>query len=317
MEDEDEDEDGMGAMPPGGGPSGPAAAVPPTPGSSRSVPASAAEADDSSEDEGMDGDDSEEDLSESLEALEDEDEHDMMRPGNVAESGRNRRHRSRGREADGSSQGPQVKKASFAGGLGHSGHSALPKGADPDRGYEDSDEDFGTEDDSTSGVGKSYKIKTSRFARNRRARKFAKPIVREANRRIEKLEGFIARLRESNRAKDRKIVRYKGIMRFNESVKSANQLTSLAVEKEILTLGAARTLRESLYGLNRKEQVHEIKMAARLLESATEGAIARLSESVDGAGARGGVVSWRPTGAENSELLDGLASDGIPVKEDE
>jgi hypothetical protein len=58
-------------------------------------------------------------------------------------------------------------------------------------------------------------------------------------------------------------------------------------------------------------------MAARLLESATEGAIARLSESVDGAGARGGVVSWRPTGAENSELLDGLASDGIPVKEDE
>lgn len=315
---EDEDEDGMGMATPSG--AGPAAAVPATPGSSRSVPASAAEADDSEDDssegDGMDGDDSSEDLSESV-----EDEHDMMRPGNVAESrshGRNRRMR-RSHEADGegSSQGSTVKKASYAGGLGHSGHTALPKGADPDRGYEDSDEDWGKEDSSTSGVGKSYKMKTSRFSRNRAQRRIAKPIVREANRRIEELEEFVSRLRESNRAKDRKINRYQGIMRFQESVKSANKLVKLAVDREILSVGAARQLRESLYGLNKKEQVHEIKMAARLLESATEGAIARLSESVDGAGARGGVVSWRPAGAENSELLEGFASDGIPVKEEE
>jgi hypothetical protein len=315
MEDEDED-GGMGMATPSGG--SPAAAVPPTPGSSRSVPASAAEADDSEDDSSEMDDGSEEDLSESFEGMEgDEDEHDMMRPGNVAEAGRNR-HRTRGREADdGAGQGSTVKKASYAGGLGHSGHTALPKGADPDRGYEDSDEDWGKEDSSTSGTGKSYKIKTSRFARNRAARKIVKPVVREANRRIERLEQFVLRLRESNRAKDRKINRYSDIMRFNESKKMANELLGLAVEKEVLTNGVARQLRESLYGLTRKEQVHEIKMAARLLESATEGTIARLSENVDGAGARGGVVSWRPTGADNSALLEGFASDGIPVKQDE
>ena len=321
MEDEG-DEDGMGAVPPAGpggagGPlsGGPSSGVPPTPGSSRGMSASAAEADGSEDDssEGFDGDDSSEDLSESMEGL--EDEHDMMRPGNVAEAGR-RQHRTRGREADDSGQGAPIRKASFAGGLGHSGHSAFPKGADPTRGYEKSDEDWGKEDDSTSGTGKSYKMKTSRFSRNRAMRKVAKPIVREANRRIEKLEAFISRLRESNRAKDRKINRYAGIMRFNESKKTAHSLLNLAIEKEILTQGVARQLRESLYGLNYKEQVHEVKMAAQLLESATEGTIARLSESVDGVGARGGVASWRPAGAENSELTEGFASDGIPMKEE-
>lgn len=320
LEDEGfEDEDGMAGM--GGGAMGsapPPQAAPPTPGSSRSVPASAAEADDSEDDsseDDWDGSEDDSDMSESMEAFEgEEDEHDMMRPGTVAES-RGRRHHSR--EADqGSGQGRTISKASYAGGLGHSGHMALPKGADPDRGYEDSDTDWGKEDSSTSGVGKSYKMKTSRFSRNKIQRRIAKPIVREANRRIEHLTREVSRLRESARAKDRKIERYKGIMRFNESKKSAHQLLNLAIEKEILTLGAARTLRESLYGLSRPEQVREIKHSAQLLESATEGALSRLTESVDGQGARGGVASWRPTGADNSELVNGFAEDGIPMREE-
>jgi hypothetical protein len=321
LEDEGlEDEDGMAGM---GGGMGPGAAAPgpqgapATPGSSRSVPASAAEADSSEDDssEGFDDSEDDNDMSESMEAFEgEEDEHDMLRPGTVAES-RGRRYRSR-EAGDGSGQGPTIKKASYAGGLGHSGHTALPKGADPDRGYEDSDEDWGKEDSSTSGTGKSYKMKTSRFSRNKLQRKVAKPIVREANRRIERLGNEVSRLRESNRAKDRKIERYKGIMRFNESKRSATELLNLAVDKEILSQGAARTLRESLYGLNRREQIHEIKMAAQLLESATEGAVARLTESVDGNGARGGVVSWRTTEAEDS-VLAGFAEDGIPVVDEE
>jgi hypothetical protein len=314
---EDEDEHDMGGMPPGGTP-GAGMGAPAgggAPGSSRTV--ASAEADDDDEDD--DDDDDDDDLDDMDESL--EDEHDMVRPGVVAESRNRRRMKtSRGRrlsrEADGSSQGGPIKRASYAGGLGHSGHSALPKGADPSRGYDDSDEDWGKEDSSTSGVGKSYKLKTSRFARNRRQAKVAKPIVREANRRIEHLSGLVARLRESNRAKDQKIDRYRGKMRFIESDKSARRLLREAVKKEIIPENAPNTLYPILLGLNEKQQIREIKRAAYFLESATEGALSRLTESVEGSGARGGFASWGSAG-QNSELQDGLASLGVPMKQEE
>src|SRR6266576_3258213 len=323
MEDEGFEDEGLedemgGEMPPGaqgggmpgagqGGPAGGGA-----PGSSRTV--ASAEADD---DEGMDDDD--DDLDDMDESFEDE---SMERPNVIAEgAGRRRsmmtsRRRHGTREADGSSQGGSIKKASYAGGLGHSGHSPLPKGADPTRGYDDSDEDYGKKDDSTSGVGKSYKLKTSRFARNRRMARVAKPIVREANRRIEFLTDRVMRLRESSRRKDEKIDMYRGKLRFIESERSARRLLREAVDKEILPENAPSTLYKTLLGLGEKQQIRKIKEAAYFIETATEGAAVRMRESVDGSGARGGFASWGSAG-QNSELVDGLADLGVPMLKDE
>lgn len=312
MEDEDEgfedegmeDEDENVGMAPGGSTSPgtqPGAAAPMgggAPGSSRSV--ASAEADDGESDDGESESD-DDDLDDMDEAA--EDEHGLMRPGNVSES--RYRGRARGREA------------SFSGGLGDSGHSALPKGVDDTKGYTDRDESYGREDDSTSGVGKSYKIKTSRFAKNRKARQIAKPIVREANRRIEYLTEKIRRLTESNRGKDRKIVHYRGKFRMMESGRTATSLLREAVRKEILPEGVASDLYRDLLGLGRDDQIRRIKSTARFLESAQEGVVSRLTESVEGNGARGGVVSWGPAGAEDSELVSSLAGDGVPMKQDE
>lgn len=293
---------GSGAMgaPAGGG----------APGSSRTV--ASAEADD---DDDMDYDDEDDDDEDNLDEADEEGSFDM-RPNSVSES-RSRSRRRFSREADSDSgQGAPIKKASYAGGLGHSGHSSLPKGADPTRGYEDSDEDFGREDSSTSGVGKSYKIKTSRFSRNRAQRRIAKPIVREANRRIEVLSREIVRLRESGHKKDRIINRTSGQLRFLESVRSANELLSKAVEQEILTKSSARSLRESLHGLNRDEQISEIKKLARFIEATSEGVEVRLTESVEGSGSRGGFAFRESAAVDSDELSVGLATDGVPMKRD-
>jgi hypothetical protein len=231
-----------------------------------------------------------------------------MRPGNVAESRRaraSRRGRSRGREA------------SFSGGLGKSGHQALPEGVDDTKGYTDRDEDYGKKDDSTSGVGKSYKIKTSRFARNRKARKIARPIIREANRRIAKLAKEVSRLRESLRAKDRKVTHYAGKIRFMESKQTANVLLREAVADDLIPVGFAKVIARDLYGLSRDEQIRYIKREAHRLEAATNESVSRLTESVEGNGARGVAVSWRPDGNADSELVSALADEGVPMKEEE
>lgn len=230
--------------------------------------------------------------------------------------GGSRGFRRRAHEADGDSgQGAPIKKASYAGGLGHSGHSSLPEGADPTRGYEDSDEDFGKSDDSTSGVGKSYKIKTSRFAHNRKVARVVKPVVREANRRIEHLSQMVKRLRESNRAKDIKINRYSGKLFYINSGKEAERLLREAVKKDILPEGTAVTLYPNLLGLSRQEQVREIKKMARFIESASEGVSSRLTESVEGNGARGGFVSRGPAG-QDSESVERFAALGVPMKKE-
>jgi len=332
FEDEDEgfeDEDGgmPGAMPPGAGmgaaPGGGA------PGSSRTV--ASAEADDDDDDGDDDLDDMDEAFEDEDEGFEDEgmeDEGGQMRPGTVAEAGRRRMavrasgrspRRRFSREAGrASGQGQTVSKASFAGGLGHSGNTALPKGGDPTKGYDPggTDEDWGKKDDSTSAVGKSYKIKTSKFRRNKVARR----VAQEANRRIEILEHNVMRLRESLKATGRTLNRYKGIVRFTESQKSAHRLLNRAVEEGFLPeemVNESRVLRESLYGLSERDQIREIKKTALLLESAQEGVVSRLSESVDGSGARGGAVSYiRTAGAEDSELAAGFADDGIPLKDE-
>jgi hypothetical protein len=145
-------------------------------------------------------------------------------------------------------------------------------------------------------------------------------VAQEANRRIEVLESNIMRLRESNKALLRKNDRYKGIVRFTESQKSAHRLLREAVEAEILpeAMATSKTLRESLYGLSEDKQYREIKKTALLLESAQEGTLSRLTESVEGNGARGSVASFvRGTaGAENSELASGFADFGIPMKKE-
>jgi hypothetical protein len=324
MEDEDEDSTQFSSTPAAGKPpagadagGGMPGAPPPmgggggVPGSSRAV---ASEAYDDDDDDGDDGDDDLDDMDEADEAF--EDEGDMTRPGVIAEAGRRRgSFRRRAHEADGG-QGQTKSNASFAGGLGHSGHTSLPKGADPDRGYEDSDEDYGKKDDSTSGVGKSYKLKTSRFARNRRQRQVAKPIVREANRRIEYLTDEVVRLRESNRAKDIKINRFRGKMRMIESQKSADKILREAVSKDILPRGVAVTIYPNLLGMSRDEQIREVKKTARFLEATQEGTVSRLTESVDGSGARGGFV-FRESAGQNSELVEGLANLGVPMKDED
>ena len=314
MEDEDEN---VGQVPGGSPTMGQGGAAPAgggAPGSSRGMSASEA---DSGSDSGSDSDSDsdsdsldlmdEADEAEGGEGFEGEEHHSMSRPGVVAES-RSRRGTRRTHEADGNGN------ASFSGGLGRAGHRSLPKGADPDRGYEDSDEDFGRTDDSTSGVGKSYKIKTSQFARNRRMRKVARPIVREANRRIEILTNTVRSLRESVSEQSELIDRYRGKFRFLETQKTARKLLREAVKEEVLPEGMAQELEPELYGLSVEKQVRRIRQSARLLESAQEGVISRFSESVEGAGARGSVASWRPAATDSSDLVEGLAGDGIPMK---
>lgn len=301
------EEDEAGGMP-GQGVGAPAGGG--APGSSRTV----ASADDGSDDDmDLDGDSgSDDDDDEMDEAFEDEGGGQEMRPGTVAESrGRNSRNRRRTHEASASTQGRTVPSAKLDGGLGNSGQKALPKGADPSRGYDDSDEDFGKKDDSTSGVGKSYKIKTSRFSRNRQARR----VVHEANRRIDILEDKVFRLRESRKAAIQRADRYQGIVQFNESKVRGNRLLREAVNKEILPEGYAISLSSKIAGLTEREQIREIKSHARLLESATEGAVSRLTESVDGNGARGGVASYVRTAEADSELTSGLAEAGVPMKQ--
>ncbi len=326
---EDEDEDEAVGMAPGGAPSvGPGGAAPTgggMPGSSRGMTSEA-------DDEGYDDDtydDDDEEMDESIEDEafeasedEDEDEHDMMRPGSVAESrrarasGRRSAGRRRSQEASdrGSGQGQTISDASYSGGLGHSGHTSLPKGGDPTHGYEDTDEDYGKKDDSTSGVGKSYKIKTSRFARNRASRRIVKPVVREANRRIEFLTNEVVRLRESLRGKERKVTRLRGKIHFMESGRTATVLLREAVKEELIPRGVARELLPQLMGLSREEQIREIRRTSTFLESAMEGTVARLTESVDGNGARGGFVSRGTSDADNPELVTALEIDGVPMK---
>lgn len=314
MEDEDEDEMG-GGMPPGagaaaGGGNAPGAggggmAAPAgggAPGSSRSIASSEAGDDDDDDDD----DDDLDDMDEAIESLEDEDEGGGdMRPGVVAESRGRRRGMRRSHEAD----------ASLSGGLGKAGRKSLPVGGDTGEGsgYDQEDGTWGKEDSSTSGVGKSYKIKTSRFSKNRKARR----VAQEANRRLDILANEVKRLRESNRAKDRKIVRYSGKMRLLESSRTAVKLLREAVKEEILPSGYARTLYRPLLGMNRDDQIEFIKDEARRFEAVQEGTMSRLTESVEGNGARGSFVSRGSADSENSELIEGLAGDGVPMKEDE
>lgn len=288
---EDEDEDEIGAMP-----------APASPGSSTSMMSAEAEEDEAEEDEDEDGLGDEEGLEDDgedegddegmFEAEEDEDDV-AEEPAGVAESGRRRRMRS--------------KEASLSGGLGKSGKSALPSHA---AGEYEEDYTKGPRDESTSAAGKSYKLKTSKFRKNKIARKVAK----EANRRIGFLEGELSRLRESGRAKERKIITYRGIIRHRNSVESARTILREAVKDEILPLGYARTLEPQLHGLNREEQIREVKRHARLLESTRDSVVSSLMESVEGNGARGFAASWGSEEAGRSELVDGLAADGIPIK---
>lgn len=324
---EDEDENmgaGMGGGMPGASVGAPAGGG--APGSSRTV--ASGEAGDGDDDQ----DDDDDDLGEMDEAFEDEGMEDegmedegmedegfedevesSMRPGVIAEA-RDRMPRRRPMLA---SRGRvRGREASFSGGLGKHGHSALPEQGDPTRGYDPPDQGYGKVDSSTSGVGKSYKIKTSRFAHNKLARK----AVKEANRRIEVLEEAVRRLRESRNAAERKNLRYKGILSFIDSKKNAERIIREAIRKDVLPeeMLQSRTLRESLWGMSPREQYLEIRRTAMLLESAQEGTLSRLQESVEGSGARGSVASYlRTAGAENSELVDGFANAGIPMKREE
>jgi len=285
---EDEDEDEIGAMP-----------APASPGSSTSMMSAEAEEDEAEEDEDDLGDEEgledEEDGEDDEGMFEAEEEDDLEEEpaGGVAESGRRRRMRS--------------KEASLSGSLGKSGKSALPSHA-----VGDYNEDYtrGSRDESTSGTGKSYKLKTSKFRKN----KIAKKVAREANRRIAILESENSRLRESGRAKERKIVTYRGIIRHRNSVESARTILREAVKDEILPLGYARTLEPQLHGFNREEQIREVKRHARLLESTRDSVVSSLMENVEGAGARGFAVSWGSEEAGHSELVEALAAEGIPVK---
>lgn len=307
MEDEDEgmeDEDEDGAMPPSSGAAAPTGGG--APGSSRMITADDDDGDDDDDDD-MDDSGVDDDLGESDEL-----------------PARSRNRGSRGRRAMGRESGKKrrrgTREASFDGGLGKSGSKSLPKGGDPTRGYEDSDEDWGSEDKSTSGVGKSYKIKTSRFSRNRKARKIVAPVVKEANRRIEILTQKIHRLRESVGDKNEMIERYKGVIRFHNSKVEARRLLESAVEKEMLPEGYAVTLEPKLYGLSHDRQVREIRFHSRLLESTKEAIVGegRLMESVEGVGVRGGAASGSRTAEnENSDLVEAIAGDGIPMKSED
>lgn len=216
------------------------------------------------------------------------------------------------------------RRAGREGEYGTSGKAMLPK-TTFDRGNnvgytgDRTDDALGEPAESTSGgVGLSYKLKTSRFARNAATRKVVAPVVREANRRIESLIGLATRLRESRNLKDRKLDRVVGILKFKESQTRAFALLRVAVKDEIIPESVAASMAPRLFGLREREQKQEIIESARLLESATEGAVSRMTESVEGAGARGGVAFRYGTAeADTSELIEGFANSGIPMKKRE
>jgi hypothetical protein len=243
-----------------------------------------------------------------------EDQQPQQRP--MMASGRRGRKPVRGRSG--------TREASLSGSLGDSGEDALPSHA-----IGDNDEDYtvGKRDRSTSGTGKSYKIKTSAGSTNRPvAPKFVRKIVNEANRRISILENGLMRLRESVRGKERVIQRYHGIISFHNSKVLGHRLLESAVRKgwfgedEELASGYARAIEPKLYGLNKQDQIQEIRVYARLRESTAgvaESSAVRMLEGVEGVGARGGSVSSRTTVDRDSELVESMAGDGIPFKEDE
>jgi hypothetical protein len=199
------------------------------------------------------------------------------------------------------------QEAGFSGGLGKSGKSSLPSHA-----IGDYDEDYETpdKDSSSDAVGKSYKLKTSKYRKNRLARK----VAHEANRRIEVLESTQSRLRESLKAARRQNERLSGIIAYNNSKRSAIGLLREAVKDEILDVGMARVMAKQLYGMNRDDQIQEIEKTARLIESSRRSAISSLRESVEGNGARGTVAFRQGTSGGKSELVEGFAADGIPMK---
>lgn len=307
MEDEDEDEDEGVGQAPGGSPSTGAGTGAPTgggaPGSSRMI--TAKDDDDDSDGDDQDDDGMDDDLGEA---------EDVPRRRIAARTAR----RPLSRESGGKRR--RSKEASFDGGLGKSGNKALPKGADPTKGYSDEDEDWGKEDKSTSGVGKSYKIKTSRFSKNKPSHRLARKVAHEANRRIEILTQKVHRLRESRSDLITDVRRYRSVIHFHNTKVEAKRLLESAVEQEYLPERYAKTLEPKLFGLSTKQQIREINFHSRLLESTKEAITGssseRLMESVEGTGARGGAVSRGTTDNENSELVDAVASDGIPMKEE-
>lgn len=256
---------------------------------------------------------------ESMEGLEDESME--AEPVAVGREARNRRQRPR----------LKTREASFSGGLGKSGRSALPSN---EGGTEDYKEDYtvGKKDRSTSGTGKSYKLKTSVGATNKPVHpKVVRKLVHEANRRISALENGISRLRESNRGKERVINRYQGIISYHNSKIQARRLLESAVNKGWFgrdeegnptdsAAGFARSVEPRLYGLNKDKQIQEIRIFARLRESTAsiaEDSAIRMMEGVEGVGARGGAVSRGSTVDRNSELEEAMSADGIPFREEE
>jgi hypothetical protein len=192
--------------------------------------------------------------------------------------------------------------------FGKSGKATLPSHA-----IGEYDEDFKTpnKDSSTGASGKSYKLKTSKFRKNRLARR----VAHEANRRIGKLADGITRLRESLKAARRQNERLSGILAYNNSKRSAFKLLREAVRNELLDVGMARVMQRKLYGLNRDDQIIEIETTARLLESARRSTVATLRESVEGNGGRGTGAFRMESGGGNSGLVEGFAADGIPMKD--
>jgi len=302
------------------------------PGSSRMVTAKGQgggmDQDGDGSDDNMDGmgdgdnDGMDDDLGESFESeegFEDESMESAPRPAmrgrqqfrGGQEAGRRMRRRSTREAKD------DVSSGGTTGAYGKSGSAAMPSHADAADDFEE-DYTLGKKDTSTSGTGKSYKLKTSVGRANKPVHpRLARKLVHEANRRIEFLEGRVRKLRESNQRRESIIGRYQGIISFHNSKVSAKRLLESAVEKEWLPEGYARTIAPKLYGLSEKAQVREIKYHARLIESTREavsdGSGERLMESVEGMGARGGSVS-RMGSSEGvtSELAESMAQDGIP-----
>lgn len=299
-EDEDEDEQSLGAAPPAAS------------GSSRSVMSADGEEEEmgGEEDLGMDDmggeedlglEDEEEDLGEAEEdeGMEDEAEEDEAEAVEAFRIPLTARRKS------------QEVGVSVSG--GKSGKASLPKHA---TGEYDEDYSKSSRDASTGGAGKSYKIKTSKFRRNKPSHKLARRVAHEANRRIGTLEDLVVRLRESKRASEREVSKFRGIIRFHNSKVTASKWCREAVRKEILPEDYARVVVPQLYGLSEQEQILEIKRHARLLESTSDSVLARLTESVEGVAGRGTAVSFGSGGNGHSDLAEAMAEDGIPMKEE-
>jgi hypothetical protein len=81
----------------------------------------------------------------------------------------------------------------------------------------------------------------------------------------------------------------------------------------------AHAIEPKLYRLNRQEKIQEIKVFARLRESAAIAGVeqVRMMEGVEGMGARGGAVSRGSAVDRTSELEESMAADGIPFREEE